>query len=71
MITDDEGILSTFGIASEGAAEVADFNEISVEDVVEGTKDLFTPSEDQVKLGRNTLLTVAGLGLLYVVFVKK
>jgi hypothetical protein len=71
VVTDDEGILATFGIASEGAAEVADANTISPDDVIEGAQDLLTPSEDQVRLGRNTLLYVAGLGLLYVVLVKK
>ena len=71
VITDDEGILATFGIASESAADVADANTVTVEDVIEGSQELFTPSEDQLRLGRNTLLYVAGFGLLYVLFVKK
>jgi len=71
VVTDDEGILATFGIASEGATEVADANTISPDDVIEGVQDLFTPSEGQVRVGRNTLLYFAGLGLLYVVLVKK
>ena len=75
VLTDDAGIIEILKNASDASLDVADANTISPMDILEGGEELFTPSEEQKKIGRRAgagaLLYVAGLGVLYVLLAKK
>jgi hypothetical protein len=73
--TDDADVIAILASASGASVDVADSKDVDPIDIIEGAEELFTPSEEQKKIGRRAgagaLLYIGALGVLYVVLAQK